>query len=273
MRANPLCRMSVLALVALVTGSRADAQTSVSGNDWNSIAALPDLSGSWLYDPHRTQVATGEPVPLTPIFAEKMKKVHALNVAGGDVPARAYHCMPRGVPDVMELITRLYEFLETPGLMTIIPQNNEVRFIYTDGRGHPDHLRASYSGHSIGHWEKDEAGKDMLVIDTIGMPAGIDMFYGFPAGGPMHVVEHLKLLSADKMEVAKTIEDKVTLTAPYTYARTYTRHREWPVLEEICVQNNHDVSATGHQQFAPPPPGLGPFGPQPHNTNKNNNAQ
>ena len=73
--------------------------------------------------------------------------------------------------------------------------------------------------------------------------------------GPMHVTERLRLIAPSKLEIGKTIEDPVTLTEPYSYARTYTRHREWMVLEEICLQNNRDLSDAGRQQFdlTPPP--------------------
>lgn len=221
------------------------AHAQTANATYGDLAKLPDYSGTWLYDPHRTQVASGEPIPLTPAFQKKMDAIHAINKTGGDVPARAYHCMPRGVPEVMELITRLYEFMVTPGLVTVIPQNNEVRFIYTDGRGHPDKTRYSYNGHSIGHWEGDK-----LVIDTNSIAQGVDMFYGFPSGGKMHVVERLYPAGPDKLQMDKMVEDSVTLTAPYGYSRSYTRHREWQVLEEICVQNNRDLDPnSGGQTF------------------------
>ena len=48
-------------------------------------------------------------------------------------------------------------------------ESNRGRFIYTDGRPHPDVKAPAYVasgfGHSIGHWEGDT-----LVVDTIGFP-------------------------------------------------------------------------------------------------------
>lgn len=222
------------------------------GDSWDALAKTPDFSGSWLYDMHPAQVTSGEFVPLTPPFVKKMDEQRARSKVGGDIPAAAYHCMPRGVPEIMQLVTRIYEFLPTPGLITIIPQNNEVRFVYMDGRKHPEKGKLTENGHSVGHWEGD-----MLVIDTVDIKPGTDMFYGFPGGSKQHVLERFRLTAENHLQTDITMTDPTSLTKPYTYSRTYTRHKEWPMTEEICLQNNRDLSDQGTQQFdLTPPPGL-----------------
>ena len=170
---------------------------------------------------------------------------------GGDVPAYAYHCMPRGVPEIMQVVTRSYEFVLTPGLIAIIPQNNELRWVYMDGRKMPADWKKSYNGFSIGHWEGE-----MLVVETIGIRPNTDMFYGFPGGTQQHVLERFKRIGNETLQYDTTIEDPTALASPYTFRRTFTRSPT-PISDESCLQNNRDVGPDGKQQFdLTPPPGL-----------------
>jgi hypothetical protein len=215
------------------------------GDNWQSLALLPDFSGSWIYDLHPAQVSADntEIVPLLPGFAERLAHQRALSRAGSDIPAAAYHCMPRGVPEVMELVTRAYEFLLTPGLVTIVPQNNEARFVYTDGRKPPANVKRSWNGYSVGHWEGA-----MLVVDTTAIRPGTDMFYGFPGGTEQRVIERFKRISDAKMQSDTTVIDPTALSKPYTFTRTYTR-TPFPISEEVCLQNNRDLARAPKQQF------------------------
>src|SRR2546422_170699 len=108
---------------------------------------------------------------------------------------------------------------------------NRGRFIYTDGRGHPDIRSADYVssgfGHSIGHWEGDT-----LVIDTIGFPARVcdsrRPAIVTPGGGrakeTTHLVERFRLTEGgDVLSVTFTWEDPTVFTAPHTYSYTYKK--------------------------------------------------
>jgi hypothetical protein len=77
-------------------------------------------------------------------------------------------CLPAG-PTAILAHGVLHEYLFTPGRVTMLFEDGEVRRIHTDGRTHLDldELRQSYMGDSIAHWE----GKT-LVVDTIGFPRG-----------------------------------------------------------------------------------------------------
>lgn len=225
--------------------------TGPQGDTWESLAKIADFRGAWVYDPRPTQVSSNAPVPLLPEFAKKFAKQYELSKSGGDVPAAAYHCMPRGVPEIMQVVTRTYEFVMTPGLITIIPQNNELRFVYMDGRKRPADMKKTVNGFSVGHWEND-----MLVIDTSWISPGTDMFYGFVGGSQQHVTERFKRIAHEKLQDDTTVEDPTALTAPYNYTRTYSL-TPYPITDESCLQNNRDLGPDGKQQFdLTPPPGL-----------------
>jgi hypothetical protein len=221
------------------------------GDTWQSLAKLPDFSGAWVYDPYPNQLSDKEIIPLLPPYQKKLDEQREISKTGGDVPAYAYHCMPRGVPEIMQVVTRAYEFVMTPGLIAIIPQNNELRFVYMDGRKMPADWKKSYNGFSTGHWEGD-----MLVVDTVGIRPHTDMFYGFPGGTQQHVVERFKRISHDQLQNDTTVDDPTALSAPYTFGRTYSLS-PIPITDESCLQNNRDLGPDGKQRFdLTPPPGL-----------------
>ena len=93
-----------------------------------------------------------------------------------------------------------------------------------------------------------------MVIETTGIAPGTDMFYGFTGGSQQRVLERYRKISGNKLQADTTVDDPTALTAPYTFTRTYTKI-PFPVTEEICLQNNRDLSPDGKQQFdlTPPP--------------------
>ncbi|HYR85444.1 MAG TPA: DUF6152 family protein [Terriglobia bacterium] len=89
------------------------------------------------------------------------------------------------------------------------------RTIYTNMKEHPQNIRQSRPGHSIGHWEGDT-----LVVDTVGFLPG---FLNTPVhnSDKLHVVEQFSL---DPNKVALTrryvAEDPVYLKGQYTGSDT-----------------------------------------------------
>jgi hypothetical protein len=76
-------------------------------------------------------------------------------------------------------------------------------------------------GHSIGHWEGDT-----LVVDTIGMMAGIFDRSGSPHSDQVHTIERMRLIGPDRLEIRMTIEDPVMFTRPWQVTRTMVRRPE-----------------------------------------------
>ncbi|HTP38164.1 MAG TPA: hypothetical protein VMI92_01190 [Steroidobacteraceae bacterium] len=225
---------------------------SPQGDSWASIKQLPDWSGTWTYsmtDTLALKVPEGvlldeKNVPMQPDYAERRAKAVAAHAQNS-----LSTCLPAGIPGVM-LHGTLDEFLFTPGRVTMLVEDGEVRRIYTDGRPHVklSDLRESYMGDSIGHWEGQT-----LVVDTIGFPKGT-LFQN--AGGEVtintHLVERFTKVDADHIRVDSTMTDPAIFTKPYVFTRLYKRAPAGLAIgEPVCQQNNRDTGTT--MDLTPPP--------------------
>jgi hypothetical protein len=239
-----------IAFAALTTPCFAAATTSPQGENWASIAQLPDWTGSWRPDPYVTDNQGDYPIPLTPPYAQTLAELRRVtHTPGGDVPSNTKWCIPIG-PSQTRL--SMYEYAFMPGAVVVLPETNEVRHIFTDGRPHKADRKPSYSGDSIGHWEGDT-----LIVDTVGMRADSEWLHGFktgPAAADMRLVERMRLTAPNKLEIVNTYYSDIALTEPYTFTITKTRV-PYRMSEDICTQNNRDIDPTGSQTFnATPPP-------------------
>ena len=227
---------------------------SLPGGSWASIATLPDWFGPWSYDNRMNFSGTTEPIPTTPKYTPILEKIRAQAKRGEDLITEVYHCHPRGVPPMMISASgAVFDFVFFPGRMDIVPENSQIRHVYTDGRTHPANAEVSFNGHSIGHWE---ANNTILNIDTVAIHPDVNLFYGMPGGGKLHVGERMSQILPNKLQIVTTIQDPNELTKPWSYTRTYTLHKDWQIEENYCAQNNRDVNAdTGNQTFnlVPPP--------------------
>ena len=208
--------------------------------DYAVLGELPDWSGLWVFN----FSPPGPPPALTPSFAAEVKARTDAQAKGSDAN-RPSNCLAPGMPLIMGQPYNI-EVLFTPGRVTIVQEAYmQVRRVFTDGRGHPPDLEASFNGHSIGHWE----GK-MLVIDTVGFKPTTMMSYTTPHSDRMHIVERLHLADPSTLVDEMTIDDPGTLAQPWTTNLRYTRHREWDQLEFICEENNRNpVDETGKTRF------------------------
>lgn len=243
---NPFKPTSVGALIGALTCAAIfptlalSANLSPQGDTWDSIKKLPDWSGIFSLDRAGHEFAGKESrsddhglVPLT----DKGKQLRADAEHSGKQPNLG-NCLPAGVPGVM-LHTMLTEFLFTPGRVTMMFEDGEVRRIYTSRKTHLalDDLRTSYMGDSIGHWEGNT-----LVVDTVGFPKG-ELFQngGLRATLQTHYVERFFLKDKDHIEVDGTIDDPALFAKPYTAARVFQREHVDQMQEPMCAQSTHDV--------------------------------
>ena len=234
-------RIATLAAALLATASFAQAAPAApakgEGMTWAQIARLPDWSGVWDID-WSNLFGGKQPQPqLTPPYAARLKAYQDSQKSGDNVQGVAANCLPPGIPGVMSQPYPI-EFLFTPGKVTIaIEAYNQMRRVYTDGRGHPADPDPLWYGHSIGHWDKDT-----LVVDSVGFDPATDLGPGIHHSDKMHIVEKVRVVNPKRMEITTTIEDPEALTAPWTFTRPYTRHKDWDLKEYICEQNNHDAA-------------------------------
>ena len=208
----------------------------------SSTSSLPDWAGIWTPNFAPEAGSRDEQPALTPEAAAELKTIQELRAKNEEPATDSANCLPPGMPTIMFQPYDV-EFLFTPGRVTIIQEAYmQVRRVFTDGRGHPADLDPTYNGHSIGHWEGDT-----LVADTVGLghrtPLGFDRL---KHGPQLHVIERIRLVSPDTLEVRMTLTDPEMLEKPWHLVRTYTRHRDWDQIEFICEENNRNpIDKTG----------------------------
>ena len=219
---------------ALLLGT-ALAQPPPPGSTWAAIEALPAWSGLW--EVTFGAGFGGEQPALTAAYAARAEEYRAAQARGEIEDSPAANCVPAGMPGIM---TQPYpiEFLFTPGKVTIlIEAYGQWRQIFTDGRAHPESPDLTFNGHSVGHWEDDT-----LVVDTVGFTTdtALGMSFGVRHSDQMRIVERMRLVGPDSLEITTTVHDAEALSEPWTTTRVYGRHRDWNLAEYICQQNNRN---------------------------------
>ncbi len=132
-----------------------------------------------------------------------------------------------------------FQVLITPEEVLIVNGYNETRHIYTDGRPMPpaEDLWPTVTGTSIGHWEDKT-----LVIDTIMVTNPNEFFQGAPPlSEQAHYVERI-WLDGETLRAEMTIEDPVTLSAPWKARLSWVRDKGFDRM--IQVDWNNDRTGT-----------------------------
>jgi hypothetical protein len=235
------------------------------------LMQLPDWNGSWfitggyLFDPGNSWMPVNNDeafdtgplegsivrnIPYKPRYqklyeatvADAVKGIITDPVGGCQQP----HGMPRemgGVPGGPEIIV-----LPDQVRMTFY-WFNATRRIYTDGRAHPTgvDLVSSFMGHSIGHWEGDT-----LVVDTVGMNAGIYDRTGAPHSDKVHLMERFRMVSPELIENQMTIEDPEMLTKPWKVTRHMRRMSHMAQSDGAYCEGGRIDMSSGSQRLTIP---------------------
>lgn len=213
-----------------------------------TLDALPDWGGIWF-----TTVQRGTPSPqpvLKGEYAERWeqwKKDLAAN--DGVVKRDRSNCSPPGLPRIMQLGQYPYEFIFSPGRVTINQEAwMQTRTIWTDGRKHPplEELDPTFHGHSIGHWEGDT-----LVVDTIGISDQMEFGTGARHSDQFRLIERIRLDPAtDTLVNEMRMEDPLALAQPYIVTVRYRRDRYGQLIEFQCSENDRNpVNEAGETEY------------------------
>lgn len=225
---------------------QASGPSGPQGGDYDSIKALPDWSGGWALDDEsfaKTRAASGALDEHDPNIARLQPKWDAYRRANGaanggrgpehtGVVNNARQCMPDGMPGMMTT-PLAFEYLFTPGRVTINSSSGESRRVYTDGRKHSDNPDLKFPGESIGRWEGDT-----LVIDTTAILPKSEIFVGLPEAPGTHVYERIRRISATKLEIRTIVNNPKIFRQPFAYTRTYDRIPE--ISFDNCFENLRD---------------------------------
>ena len=211
-------------------------------------SALPDWSGSWS---RAEGLQHPDPRVLLPYLTPGAAKIFADEIAKSSFRVPWSSCDPAAFPAMMTEIPLGFEWFFTPGRVTLVMSDDQVRRIYTDGRPHYTLKtgETTYFGDSIGHWEGDT-----LVVDTIGLNTDNQVVIGYDNNDQLHVVERIRKTDAN------TLADTLTITGfegaipgkPFVRTQLYKRSSD-PVREYLCVASkNRDTGTT--LDLTPPPP-------------------
>jgi hypothetical protein len=152
--------------------------------------------------------------PYRPAAEQAVRYRTAMALNHSPVPDAFTYCRPGGI--MWDLgWPFLMQYVQGDGvILQIFESWQDTRTIYLD-RAHPQVLKPSYMGHSVGHWEDDT-----LVVDTIGfLPDTVGTRLD-RAGGPhsdkLHIVERIRKVEGGRVvENVVTVEDPVYYTGPY----------------------------------------------------------
>jgi hypothetical protein len=234
-----LVATSVMALLVAACSpapkESADPATAARRAEWASLADLPDLSGVWEVDWANKRGTPPRPaMKLQPEYQARLDAFKKAQEKGENLQTQGANCVPPGLPGIM---TQPYpiEFAYQPGkIIMVIEAYMQFRHIYTDGRKLPEDPDLTYMGSSIGRWEGDT-----LVIQSSGFKEDTLLAAGVPHSEQLTIVERIRRVDKDWMEIETTMTDPVVLAEPYTVTISY-RHLDDEIREYICLENNRD---------------------------------
>ena len=128
-----------------------------------------------------------------------------------------------------------FQITITPEETVIINAYGESRHIYTDGRPMPptEDMWPTVWGTSIGRWEDDT-----LVIDTIMVTNPNEFFQGgLPLSEEARYSERIRL-DGEKLRLELTIEDPVTLSAPWKLDLALVRDEGFDRMIQVDWNND-----------------------------------
>jgi hypothetical protein len=232
-------------------GTTAEASAGNPKGRYHELDALPDWGGIWfLMRSPPGSPPESQPVLLGEYQAQREAWRQEVLANGGVERRDRSNCSPPGLPRIMRLAQYPYEFLFTPGRVTINQEAwMQTRTIWTDGRTHPplEELDPSFHGHSVGHWEEGT-----LVVDTIGINDRLEFGEGGVHSDQFRLVERL-YLSPDNPDVLvneMTMTDPLALAEDYRVVARYRRDRHGALIEFQCAENDRNpVNETGETLF------------------------
>jgi hypothetical protein len=221
-------------------------------------AQLPDWTGLWTreivggikmdFRQKRVDVTTAV---LTPEYRKKFEQKLADYARGIEWDQLSY-CLPAGYP---RWLTEpfLREFVLRPEESWLInEQLNEIRRVYTDGRGHipDDEAYPLWEGDSIGFWDGDT-----LVVHTNNLKPGEYNRRQPDYSAQTTTVEQWRRVTPDLIEDTVDIYDPASLAKPWRTVQRYLRVTtpDLRINYWSCEENNNVVKTPdGSTQFVLP---------------------
>lgn len=245
-----------LVLVALAAHSAQAQEAAVpktreeQARAWQEIASLPDFwQGTW-----QSISPIADDFPTPPDYTDFARDYIANYRPAEDSPFT--NCVPLGMPFVENIGGMPMKFFQSPGMIALyIESSGMTRFIHTDGRALEEDPNPTYLGTSIGRWEGDtlvvetyglapdtvfQLGKITDVARLQGDPSPIAGVVFGPHGPNLRLVERMRLVDFNTLEIQTTLHDETIFHTPYAlpprlYLRGIERHNE--PQEWACTDN------------------------------------
>jgi hypothetical protein len=163
-------------------------------------------------------------VPYTPDYQRRYQQ-YVKDATEGKARDTFAACFPYGVPRMIGDSPVPFDIIQSPEVMFWYNDYGRTeRRIFLDGRPNPmtptptGEFGPSYSGHSIGRWEGNT-----LVVDTVGMIAGNFDETAAPYSEQLRMVERMRLIDTNILEIQMTFTDPVAFERPWVVTRYFRR--------------------------------------------------
>jgi hypothetical protein len=155
-------------------------------------------------------------------------------------------CWPPGMPIMMTRVWPIH-IIQLPTAVVIISNfENQVRWIYTDGRDHtdPDIVVPTYNGESIGHWEGEE-----LVVHTKHFDAKNHFVdNSIPVSEDLEIIERFRK-TEDGLEIKYTMTDPQNWEGEWVSTKQYKQLDKVDFKEVHCLPDTNEGIPCTHEKY------------------------
>jgi hypothetical protein len=244
----------VFALAFALAGPKTTNAQTAAPKPQTSPSA-PNFSGDWGFtDKHPAggsfSVAdpagrkAGLPDDPTPYKPETLAKLRAERPENGPnatfentTDPRLRYCDPIGVPRIY-LVPTEFRIIQTPGIVYILYQYGPTWRPIPMNKEHSKDPDPSWWGESVGRYEGDT-----LVIDTIGFNDKTWLDHaGRSHSEDLHLIERLRRLDHETLQLDVTFEDPKMYTKPWTGQKTFG-------LEHTPMGDSYSCSMSEYEHF------------------------
>ncbi len=233
---NPLHKLAMM-----ISIETADGRVWIQDeSDYEGGASATSIAGVWkgrgsTIGPFREQLNN---MPLT--------EAGAAARAGYDyrIHSPIAQCIPPPTPGVLMATVVYLTEIDIQEDRVVIRNEffDNVRTVYTDGRGHPETGERTNQGHSIGRWEDG----DLVVDTTLFADHPSTSGDGVPSGAHKHAIERFAL-----GDDGSTLEIEVLIEDPEYLAEPFSGNIMWNYTPELQLYRyNCDPELSGSGQFS-----------------------
>jgi hypothetical protein len=197
-----------------------------------------EIRTSWIVDPPSGRV------PYSAAGTSALRAAVARSFDGPEVRPLGERCIlgfgwTSGPPMLNVLYNNHYQFVQSPGYVTIVAEmNHDARIVRLNAKHLPEHVRP-WMGDSIGRWEGDT-----LVVETTNFHPG--MVFNADVRHYLYMPSTAKITERFTRVAANEILYQFTVAEPVAYTQTWRgemplRIAPGPMYEYACHEGNRSL--------------------------------